>query len=202
MLLGAKMKLDGRGEAGRDWTDRLRLWLHRWQLRKWKEREKKSSRRRKISDWRSVGKPWWQRHQDKDGPRTLSQLYGDSRRLTLRLAGNLGVPERCCLIHHYWARGRLCCRNEAFDSSASELWDPGVLWETSEYFCFSQHHALPVALCSATLGLTHCWQGVCWVQILIERLASYVTIGNCWSLSFFAYQMETVTPALQNSYED
>jgi len=66
-------------------------------------------------------------------PRTTSQLYGDPWRLIPSVHGNLGLLDhQSLLIHCSWATGRPCCRNKAFDCSASELWDPGVLQEASK----------------------------------------------------------------------
>ena len=79
-------------------------------------------------------------------PRTTSQLYGelygDPWRLTPSVCGNLGLLDhQSLLIHCSWAMGRPCCRNEAFDSSVSELWDSGILQSAR----FPQHHMFPEA---------------------------------------------------------
>ena len=134
-------------------------------------------------------------------PRTTSQLYGelygDPWRLTPSVCGNLGLLDhQSLLIHCSWAMGRPCCRNEAFDSSVSELWDSGILQSAR----FPQHHMFPEA---SRADLSNARARSLWAgsvsSILIEQLTSCVTKGNCGSLRFFTYQMKIVTLALQGS---
>lgn len=148
MLLGAKMKLSHREgkQAGIEQVDEHLSCMDARQGRRGREREEKCSRGRKISDRRSAGKPWWQTSRPGQEKPSLELGSMETHEGSPPVAGNLGLLDRrSLLIHRSWAMVRPCCRSEVFDTSASELWDPGVLQEPSEYFCFPQHHALSAA---------------------------------------------------------
>lgn len=104
-------------------------------------------------------------------PRTASQLCRQG--LTPSEGGILHLPEHCPepRVGPAVEMGHL--------TAPPPTWDPGVL-KGSEYFvslgimpCRQPHE-----LTSATLELPHCGRGMCWIQILIEQLTSYVIIGN------------------------